>query len=62
MDHAVVAKPQIEKGLEQFLTELSALTKKYNIGIGGRPELYTMEPEDSWHDYVCDRGGQLVLD
>ena len=62
MDQAVVAKPQTETGLEQFLAELSALTKTYNIGIGGRPELYTMEPEDSWHDYVCDQDGQLVLD
>lgn len=39
-------KKVIDCNLEPFLAELSVLSHKYKIGIGGDPVLFCMEAED----------------
>ena len=48
--------------LDLFLADLTELSRKHGIGLGGRPEPYVMEPEDMWYLYVCDQDGLLALD
>jgi hypothetical protein len=54
-------KPTAETKLDEFLSELTELCQKHGIGLGGHPEPYVMEPEDSWFQYICDQDGQIVL-
>lgn len=44
--------------LQQFLTELTALSHKHGLGINGA-ELYELESDDSERRYTCDNNSLL---
>jgi hypothetical protein len=43
----------------QFEVELTALSRKFGIGITGSPVLFVMEPDDFERKYLSDEGSRL---
>lgn len=43
----------------QFLTEMSALSRKYGLGITGDASVFIMEWDDDERVYRCDSEGKL---
>jgi len=55
------AEPSEGSLMTLFLSELTALTRRYRMGINGTPELYAMEPDDLLFSWTCNDQGRLVL-
>lgn len=58
--NAPVAK-QTDK-TEAFLSELSALSAKYGIGLAGKPTMFLMEQEDFQRAYSSDAESNLFFE
>ena len=50
-----------DEKINQFLSELTALSHKHGLGINGiqGAELYELEAEDSERRYTCDQQSQI---
>lgn len=49
------------QSLNDFLADLSELSRKYGIGIGGDAWPYVMECEDFRNVYICSETGKLAV-
>jgi hypothetical protein len=59
VDNEITAED--EANLYAFLKGLTELSRRFQIGITGSPELYLMEsPEDDERRYRCDDESRLV--
>jgi hypothetical protein len=45
---------------DSFAHELSALCRKYGLGIAGEPTLFVMDREDYAFDYSVDNRSRLI--
>ena len=52
---------QVKPGLEEFLFELTELSRKYHLAINGEPDLFVMEVEDYEIVYFCDDDSRLCI-
>ena len=52
---------QVNPSLEEFLFELTELSRKYHLAINGEPDLFVMEVEDYEIVYFCDDDSRLCI-
>jgi hypothetical protein len=49
-----------DEEMKAFLSDLTEVSRKHNIGIDSGPMLFIMELEDAGLAYVCDDEGKLA--
>lgn len=50
-----------EANERQFLSEMTALSQKYRLGITGDTSVFIMEWDDDERKYSCDSDGKLIF-
>ena len=48
-----------DEKLQQFVSELTALSHKYGLGITDEPHLFVLESDDASRRYSCDQESRL---
>lgn len=59
MNNQAVADNFAGKKVDEFLSELTELGRKYGLGITGKPVVFLMEPEDQIPAYSIDEESNL---
>ena len=50
-----------DANLDNFLRELTDLSRKYGLALTGKPTLFVMEADDHAHSYYADDESRLLL-
>lgn len=51
----------VEQKTEAFLAELTALSRKYGLGINRSGEIYLLESSHAWRKYRCDSDSRITF-